>query len=148
MKLPFDTDLKYIRLFLIKILLLIQLCAIIIVPELLLLFYLTQQFGKFTIIALVLASSLLGLFIVTNSISAITHRIKRQLNNGSTFESEVSLLVLLMISGFFLIMPGLISSVFGILIYYTPLKIILRHFLYRKCTSLVHAIYYYIKMSS
>lgn len=148
MKFPFNIDLKYIRHFLVKILLLIQLFAIITVPELLLLFYLAQQFGKFVIVALMLTSSLLGLFIITNSMSTLVRRIRRRLNNGGATHQELSALMLLMISGCFLIMPGFISFAFGVLIYYTPLNLVLRNALRKKYTSLIRALHYYIKIPS
>lgn len=148
MQLLFNIGIRHTRSFLVKVLLLIQLCAIIMVPELLLLFYLAQQFGKFTIVALVLTSSLLGLFLVTNSMSTLVNRMRRRFSNGSAPKKELSMLMLLMISGYLLITPGLIGFTLGILSYYTPFNIVLRNILYKKYKPFARALYYYMKISS
>lgn len=148
MKLLGNPNLKDIRSLMIKTLLLIQLCAMVTIPELLLLFYLAQQFGKFTISAVVLASSLLGLFLVTNSISALMHKIQDECTHGNPPRKELNMLLLSLIAGYLLITPGLISFVFGVLVLYTPLNIVLRKVVGKKYASLTSLLHYYVKIPS
>ena len=146
MQLPVKATLKNVRFFLLNILVLIEIGAIIAIPEILLLFYLAQHFGKFTIIAVIMGASVTGLFVTTNSVRVLMHQIKYKFSTGVPPHREISMCMVLIISGYLLIAPGLIGFALGLLLYYTPLNIGVRKILQKKLKTLLMVLYYYMKV--
>ena len=146
MQLAVTVTLKNIRSFLLNILVLIEIGAIITIPEILLLFYLAQYFGKFTIIAVVMGASLTGLFVTTNSVRTLMHQIRYKFSKGVPPRREISMCMVLIISGYLLITPGLIGFALGLLVYYTPLSVGMRKILQKKFKTLLMVLYYYMKI--
>ena len=133
---------------LIKILLCLEVIAILLLPEILLLFYLAQLYGKLLVLAIICITSLAGLYLVTNSIFHITKKIRLSINNGLFKEHEFGMLYALLLCGCLLILPGFITNIVGILLFIPPVRLVTAKILTKRLAVDMQRAYCYMKLYS
>ncbi len=131
---------------LIKIFLCMQAVTILYIPEALLLLYIAQFYGKFTAMAVIVATSLLGLFFISGSIAATIHQMRRAAAGGKRHTYEIGALFVLLICGVLIITPGPISSLVGVVVYYTPLRRVFARLIIKHRPDWIENAYYYTRL--
>ncbi len=133
---------------LLRVLLSLQGVAIMLLPEILLLFYLAQLYGKLLILAIVCATSLGGLYLITNSIFHATKKMQGSITDGVFRKNEFGILYTLLLCGLLLILPGFITDIIGLFIYLPPIRLMVSKIFTQRLSADIRQAYCYNKLYS
>jgi UPF0716 protein FxsA len=113
---------------------------VVMLIELYVLVQVASAIGVLNAIGLLLAISIIGAWIVKRQGTAMWRRAQLQITAGRVPTKEMADGVLLLLAGFLLLVPGFVTSAFGILLLLPPVRALVRGVLVRRWSGKVTVI--------
>jgi UPF0716 protein FxsA len=113
---------------------------VLMLVELYVLVQVASAIGVLNAIGLLLAISIIGAWIVKRQGVAMWRRAQLQITAGRTPTKEMADGVLLLLAGLLLLVPGFVTSAFGVLLLLPPVRALVRGVLVRRWTGKVTVI--------
>jgi UPF0716 protein FxsA len=110
---------------------------VLMLVELYVLVQVASAIGVLNAIGLLLAISIIGAWIVKRQGMAMWRRAQLQITAGRTPTKEMADGVLLLLAGLLLLVPGFVTSAFGVLLLLPPVRALVRGVLVRRWTGKV-----------
>lgn len=136
----------FTRSFVLKSLFVLLLFSLIPIGELVLLFYLNTFWEKYFILALVASTGLIGVFFIFSKAVSVLADIHFQVKEGYYPQKDFDSFAGLFISGIFLIFPGFITDVFGLLFLLPALRVPIGKIITNRIPDKLKELYEYLKL--
>jgi UPF0716 protein FxsA len=132
--------------FLLRSLYFLLLFALVPVAEIALLIYLSRLFGVFLVLAVLLATGLFGMVASFGEMKRSLVRLKARVREGSYPDSEFRNLAGTIIASLFLVTPGFLSDLAGLVLFFPAVRRRVGHAVTLRMESKMKEIYEYLKM--
>jgi UPF0716 protein FxsA len=113
---------------------------VLMLVELYVLMQVSSAIGVLNAVGLLLAISIIGAWIVKRQGMAMWRRAQLQITAGRMPNKEMADGVLLLLAGLLLLVPGFVTSAFGVLLLLPPVRVLVRGVLVRRWTGKVSVI--------
>lgn len=119
------------------VLFLLVLFVVVPIVELAVIIQVGHAIGVLPTIALLLAVSFLGSWLVKREGMAVWRRFREQVDSGQVPGKEIADGVMILLAGALLISPGFVTDVFGVLLLLPPVRAVVRAAFVARATSRV-----------